>query len=90
MDIPLHTRVAKSDQYPSELEYRQAGLRLQQLKKQIRTEVRNAQYALAQSEARVEAARKARDLAQKGFAISKKKQDLGARSNLQTSRAGER
>ncbi len=90
MDIPLHTRVAKSDQYPSELEYRQAGLRLQQLKKQIRTEVRNAQYALAQSEARVEAARKARDLAQKGFAISKKKQELGARSNLQTSRAGER
>ena len=90
MDIPLRNRVAKSDQYRSELEYRQAALRLQQVKKQIRAEVRNAQYALPQSQSRVEATHKARDLAQKGFDISQKEQELGAGSNLQTSRAGER
>jgi hypothetical protein len=54
--------VAKSDQYRSELETRQADLRLQQLKKQIRIEVRNAQYALEQSEARVAAVKGRRRL----------------------------
>jgi outer membrane protein TolC len=84
LNIPLRNRVAKSDQYRSELEYRQAELRLQQLKKQIRIEVRNAQYALQQSRARVEAAKKARDLAQKTFEIMKQEQNLGAGSNFQT------
>ena len=84
VSIPLRNRVAKSDQYRSELEARQAELRLQQLKKQIRIEVRNAQYALTQSEARVESARRGRDLAQKTFDITAKEQVLGAGSNLQT------
>ena len=84
VSIPLRNRVAKSDQYRSELEYRQSELRIQQLKKQIRIEVRNAQYALEQSSARVGAARKARDLAQQTFDISKQEQKLGAGSNLQT------
>jgi outer membrane protein TolC len=57
---------------------------MQQLKKQIRIEVRNAQYALEQSRARVESAQKARDLAQKTFDITVKEQELGAGSNLQT------
>ncbi len=56
---------------------RQAELRLQQLKKQIRIEVRNAQYALEQSEARVVAARKGRELAQKTFDITTKEQAAG-------------
>ena len=76
--------MAKSDQYRAELETRQSELRLQQLKKQIRIEVRNAQYALEQSEARVVAARKGRDLAQKTFDITSKEQELGAGSNYQT------
>jgi len=84
VSIPIRNRVAKSDQYRSELEYRQSELRIQQLKKQIRIEVRNAQYALEQSSARVIAARHARDLAQKTFDISKQEQKLGAGSNLQT------
>lgn len=84
VNIPLRNRVAKSDQYRAELETRQAELRLQQLKKQIRIEVRNAQYALTQSEARVESARKGRDLAQKTFDITAKEQELGAGSNYQT------
>ena len=84
INVPIRNRVAKSDQYRSELETRQAELRMQQLKKQIRIEVRNAQYALEQSKARVDAARKARDLAQKTFDITSKEQELGAGSNLQT------
>jgi outer membrane protein TolC len=84
VNVPLRNRVAKSDQYRSELEMRQAELRLQQLKKQIRIEVRNAQYALTQSEARVESARKGRELAQKTFDITAKEQELGAGSNYQT------
>jgi outer membrane protein TolC len=84
VSIPIRNRVAKSDQYRAELETRQAELRLQQLKKQIRIEVRNAQYALEQSEARVVAARQARALAQKTFDIMKKEQELGAGSDYQT------
>jgi outer membrane protein TolC len=84
LSIPIRNRVAKADQYRSELEYRQAELRLEQLKKQVRIEVRNAQFALDQTGARVEAARKARDLAQRTFDITKKEQDLGAGSSYQT------
>ena len=84
LNIPLRNRVAKADQYRSELEYRQAELRMEQLKKQVRIEVRNAQYAVEQTGARVQAARKARDLAQRTFDITKKEQDLGAGSSYQT------
>jgi outer membrane protein TolC len=84
VNIPIRNRVAKSDQYRADLETRQAELRTQELRKQIRIEVRNAQYTLQQSRARVESARKARDLAQRTFEITAKEQELGAGSNLQT------
>src|SRR5437660_11208610 len=84
LNIPLRNRVAKADQYRSELEYRQAELRREQLRKQIRIEVRNAEYALEQSAARVDAARKTRDLAQRSFEIMQKEHDLGAGSTFQT------
>ncbi len=84
LNIPIRNRVAKSDQYRSELEYRQAELRREQLKKQIRIEVRNAEYAVEQTAARVQAASKASDLAQKTFDIMQKEQTLGAGSTNQT------
>ena len=84
VNIPIRNRVAKADQYRSELEYRQAELREQQLRKQIRIEVRNAEYALEQGRARVDAAKKARDLANKTFTIMQKEQELGAGSSFQT------
>jgi outer membrane protein TolC len=84
LNIPIRNRVAKADQYRSELEYRQAELRREQLRKQIRIEVRNAQYALEQTAARVDAARKARDLAQRTFEITQQEQTLGAGSTYQT------
>ena len=84
LNIPFRNRVAKADQFRSELEYRQAELHMEQLKKQVRIEVRNAQYALVQTGARVEAAQKARDLAQRTFEITKKEQELGSGSSYQT------
>ena len=84
LNIPIRNRVAKADQYRSELEYRQAQLRREELRKQIRIEVRNAEYALEQTAARVDAARKARDLAQRSFEITQKEQTLGAGSTYQT------
>ena len=84
LNVPIRNRVAKADQYRSELEYRQSEVREQQLKKQIRIEVRNAEYALEQGRSRVDAARKARDLAQKTFSIMQQEQTLGAGSNFQT------
>ncbi len=84
LNIPIRNRVAKADQYRSELEYRQAELRREQLRKQIRIEVRNAQYALEQTAARVDAARKARDLGQRTFEITQQEQTLGSGSTYQT------
>nr|WP_232298825.1 TolC family protein [Granulicella tundricola] len=84
VNVPIRNRVAKSDQVRSELESRQAEVRLQQQRKQIRIEVRNAQYSLDQSLARVTSAMKARDLSERLFTISGKEQELGAGSALQT------
>jgi outer membrane protein TolC len=84
LNIPIRNRVAKADQYRSELEFRQAELRREELHKQIRIEVRNAEYALEQTAARVEAARKARDLARRTFEITQKEHALGAGSTFQT------
>lgn len=84
LNLPIRNRIAKSDQYRAELESRQAELRSQQLRKQIRIEVRNAQYSLEQSQARVTSALKARDLASRTFDIISKEQALGAGSAFQT------
>ncbi len=84
VNIPLRNRQARADQFRSELEYRQAELQTLQFQKNVRIEVRNAAYALEQGGARVEAARKARDLAQRTFDIMKQEQQLGAGSNFQT------
>jgi outer membrane protein TolC len=82
--IPLRNRQARADQFRSELELRQAELNVVQQKKNLRIEVRNAAYALEQTQARVEAARKARDLAQRTFDIKRQEQQLGAGSNFET------
>ena len=84
LTVPIRNRLAKSDQYRSELETRQAEILLQQQRKQIRIEVRNAQYALAQAAARVRAAGKARDIASHTFDVMGKEQQLGAGSAFDT------
>ena len=84
LSVPLRNRIAKADQYRTELEYRQSQVYLEELKKRIRIEVRNASYALEQGVSRVDAARKARDLAARTLDIMQKEQKLGAGSNQQT------
>jgi outer membrane protein TolC len=84
LGIPIRNRIAKADQYRTELEYRQSQLYLEEQKKSVRIEVRNARFALEQGASRVDAAREARDLAQKTLDIYQKEQHLGAGSNQQT------
>ena len=84
LSIPLRNRIARADQYRTELEYRQSQVYLEELKKRIRIEVRNARYALEQGASRVDAARHGRDLAQRTLDIMQKEQKLGAGSNQQT------
>jgi len=84
LNVPLRNRIAKADQYRTELEYRQSQVYLEELKKRIRIEVRNAAFALEQGASRVDAARTARDLAQKTLDITQQEQKLGAGSNQQT------
>ena len=83
VNIPIRNRTAQADQIRSELEYRQAQTRLQQLQNEIVIEVRNAQFAVQQNRVRVMAATKSRDLAQHTFDIEQKKYALGASTSFQ-------
>ena len=82
LTIPLRNRAAQADQVRSELEYRQAQLRLQQQENTIGIEVRNAAFALAQNRARVEAAQKGRTLAEQSLDAEQKRYSLGASTNF--------
>jgi outer membrane protein len=78
LNIPLRNRLAQATQIRSELEYRQAQMRLQQIENQIRIEVRNAQFAVQQNRASVEAARAAVELGHQSLDAEQKKYVLGA------------
>jgi outer membrane protein TolC len=76
--IPLRNRVAQADQARSQMEYRQAQMRLQQLYTQIRIQVINGQYALTNDRAQVTAAQAAREYAAQSLDAEQKKFKLGA------------
>ena len=78
LNIPIRNRAAQADQVRSELEFRQAEMRRQQLINQIGIEVRNAAYAVQQNRARIEASRAARDFAVQSLEAEQKKYALGA------------
>jgi outer membrane protein TolC len=82
INIPLRNRSAQADQIRSELEYRQAQLRFLQQQNQVGIDVRNAQFALQQNRARVEAAISGRQLAQESLDAEQKKYSLGASTNI--------
>ncbi|HVO62763.1 MAG TPA: TolC family protein [Terriglobales bacterium] len=89
INIPIRNRSAQADQMRSELEYRQAQMRLAQLQNQIRIEVRNAQFAVQQNRARVDAATTAVELARQTLDAEQKKYAFGVSTNtvvLQTQR----
>lgn len=76
--IPIRNRTAQATQVRSELEYRQAQLRLQQIENQVRIEVRNAQFGVQQNRASVDSAQAAVDLARQSLDAEQKKYALGA------------
>jgi len=81
LTIPLRNRAAQANQIRSQLEYRQAEMRLNQLENQVRIEVRNAQYSLQQNRARVDAAKASVELAKQSLDAEQKKYALGASTN---------
>lgn len=78
LNIPIRNRQAQSVQVRSQLEYRQAQMRVQQLENQVRIEVRNAQFSVTQNNAAVKAAQAAVDLAKQSLDAEQKKYNLGA------------
>ena len=78
LTIPLRNRAAQATQIRSQLEFRQAQMRLQQLENQVRIEVRNAAFSVQQNRASVEAAQAAVELAKQSLDAEQKKYALGA------------
>jgi outer membrane protein TolC len=78
LTIPLGNKTAQSVQARSLMEYRQAELRLEQLYTQIRMQVVNAQFALINDRAQVQASMAARDFQQQSVDAEIKKLHLGA------------
>jgi len=78
LNIPIRNRAGQATQVRSELEYRQAQLRLQQLENQVRIEVRNAQFGVQQNRASVTSAQAAVELARQSLDAEQKKYALGA------------
>lgn len=81
INIPIRNRAAQAQQIRSELEYRQAELRIQQQQNQVGIDVRNAQFALEQNRARVQAALEGQRLAEQSLDAEQKKYTLGASTN---------
>ncbi len=77
LNIPLRNRAAQANQIRSELEYRQAQVRLHQLENQVRIEVRNAQFDVKQNRAAVQAAQSAVDLARQTLDADQQKLKVG-------------
>jgi outer membrane protein len=78
LSIPLGNKYAQSVQARSLMEYRQAELRLEQLYTQIRMQVVNAQFALMNDRAQVQAATAARDYNRQNVDAEHTKLRLGA------------
>ncbi len=78
LTIPIRNRPAQADNARAILEQRQAETRLQQIENGVVVEVRNAQIALEQNRARVQAAQKSRVLQDQTLDAEQKKYQLGA------------
>ena len=77
LNIPLRNRANQGVQVRSELEFRQAQMRLQQIENQVTIEVRNAQYAVQQNRASVDSAQAAAELARQSLDAEQKKYQFG-------------
>jgi outer membrane protein TolC len=77
LNIPLRNRAAQAVQIRSELEFRQAEMRLQQIENQVAVEVRNAQYGVQYNRASVDSARAATEYARQSLDAEQKKYQFG-------------
>ena len=77
LSIPIRNRSAQADAARALLEERQLRTQLQKTKNQVAQEVRNAEIALIQARAQIEAARKAVTLAEQTLDAEQKKFQLG-------------
>ncbi|HET7208894.1 MAG TPA: TolC family protein [Terriglobales bacterium] len=78
LTIPIRNRAAQAVQVRSDLEYRQAQMRLQQVENLVRIEVRNAQFSVQSNRASVNSAQAAVELAKQSLEAEQKKYALGA------------
>ena len=78
LSIPIRNRQAQSDQVRSELEYRQSQVALQQQENFITLQVRQAQFAMNNNYAALQAAIAARDYANDSLVAEQKKFGYGA------------
>ncbi len=77
LSFPIRNRSAQADAARALLEERQLRTQLQKTKNQVAQEVRNAEIALIQARAQIEAARKAVTLAEQTLDAEQKKFQLG-------------
>jgi outer membrane protein len=90
LNIPIRNRLAQSVEARSQMEYRQAQLRLEQLYTQIRMQITNAQFALTNDRAAVLAAEASQRFNAQSLDAEQKKLHLGASTTalvLQQSRS---
>jgi outer membrane protein TolC len=87
LTLNLKNRSAQADMAQALLDRRQADLRLRQQENGIRVEVQNALIALQSNRARIEAATKQRELAERSLDAEQKKFQLGASTNFQVIQA---
>jgi len=78
ISIPIRNRLAQSVEARSQMEYRQAQLRLEQLYTQIRMQITNAQFALTNDRAAVLAAEASQRFNAQSLDAEQKKLHLGA------------
>ncbi len=78
VSIPIRNRPAQADQVRSQMEYRQAQMRLQQLYTQIRIQIINGQFALTNDRSTVVAAQASRDYLAQALDAEQKRFRLGA------------
>ncbi|MCU1262475.1 MAG: TolC family protein [Bryobacterales bacterium] len=78
LSFPILNRAARADVTRDELQLRQQGIRLKQLEKQARLEIRNAQIAVDEARASFESARQERILQEQSLEAEKEKLSAGA------------
>jgi outer membrane protein TolC len=78
LSIPLRNRLAQADNLHAQLVQRQLEAQVQQIKNNALLDVRSTTVTLEQDRARVDAARKARELQKQTFEAEQKKYQLGA------------